>query len=453
MRRLLALVGALTLATGFALLPALAVRADVPANVGNYGSGAYATGVHLTLYTDAYPNFSTGALDNHYPLAKVRQDGSPLADATATFSDVGPFVNTVTACSNPDPTQCQNKAAVPYANAHFPGGKSADHVDSCSPSAASSGQSNACPTGQAVSYADVKATELSADATGTYAGGGAQPFTGATGDSHTVVNADGSLTTLAHSVVQTATFAGGAIQISKVEVTSRATSAAGSAMGDAKVTIGQVLINGQPTSINDQGVTIQQNQVIPCTAPANPPPQLPPPLGASQPSQPANCVPQVETESFKVYAVAPKKTISGNHATVSATGLHILITQPAAQGAPNQHTEYVIGEAFAEARLDPGNRSEETASTDTGSTEMTGSDLGATDLGSDMGAADNGAGAAPATAAPTKAAAVFVAANRRPLALLFLFWECAVMAAAAAWVWAKRAAAREALAAAAAEEP
>jgi hypothetical protein len=31
-----------------------------------------------------------------------------------------------------------------------------------------------------------------------------------------------------------------------------------------------------------------------------------------------------------------------------------------------------------------------------------------------------------------------LAANRQPLALLFLFWECLILGAAAAWVWARR---------------
>jgi hypothetical protein len=438
MRRFLHLLAALALGTGASLAAGAPASADVPPNVATYGTFGYATGVHVIGYTDAYPNFSSGAIDNHYPLAKVRQDASPLTDATATFSDIGPFGQTVTACS--DASQCANRPGVPYANAHYPGGKSTDRVDSCSPSAAASGQASACPTSaQPASYADAKASELSADASGYYAGGGTQPFSGAMGESHTIVKDDGALTLTSHSTVLNASFAGGQIQISKVDVTTVVNSAGGSTTADAHVTVGQVLINGQPTSVTDQGVTVQQNQVIPCSAA----PALPQGIGSGA-AAPA-CVPQVETDTFKVFTVAPKKTVSGNHATVSASGLHVLVTQPSSvPGAPQQRVEYVIGEAFGDGQL-----TGQTAGTDSaaGDTSVAGTAGGYGDLGGDMGspadAGDAGGGAPVASAAPAaQHVAVLLTANRRPLALLFLAWECLILAAASAWVWSRRVRAR-----------
>ena len=439
MRRLLHLGLAAAVAAGAGLVAAGPAAADVPANVSTYGSFGYATGVHVIYYTDAYPNFSTGAVDNHYPLAKVRQDSSPLSDATATYSDVGPLGQTVAACS--DPSQCANRPGVPYANAHYPGGKSKDHVDSCTPSAAASGQAGACPsTGQPASYADTSAAELAAAASGYYAGGGTQPFSGAEGDSHSTVAEDGSLLVTTHSAVHNATFAGGAIQISKVEVTTTVKTSGGTATVDARVTVGQVLINGQPAAITDQGVTVQQNQVIPCSAVPTAPP-LPPPLSTSTPAAAPACVPQVETDTFKVYTVSPKKTVNGDHGTVSASGLHVLVTQPSAPGAPAQRVEYVFGEGFADAQLTPADVAAGSTDGGTGG-DMSFGDLSFGDLGAvgdtgDMGAPDTGA---PAAAAPTSAqhVAALVAVNRRPLALLFLFWEAVTMAAAAAWVWSRR---------------
>ena len=437
MRRLLHLGLAAVLAAGGALGAVGPASADVPANVATYGSAAYATGVHVIYYTDAYPNFSSGAVDNHYPLARVQQDSSPLADAKATYSDIGPFGQTVTACS--DPSQCANRPGVPYANAHYPGGKSKDHVDSCTPSAAASGQASACPTsGQPASYADTSAAELVAAASGYYAGGGTQPFSGAEGDTQTTVAADGTLVVTTHSTVHNAAFAGGAIQISKVEVTTTVRSSGGTATVDAHVTVGQVLVNGQPTNITDQGVTVQQNQVVPCTAVPTAPP-IPPPLSTSTPAPAPACVPQVETDTFKVFTVSPKKTTTGGHGTVSASGLHVVVTQPSAPGAPQQHVEYVFGEGYADGQLTPASATaagtDEGSASDASSFDMSFGDLGGD--GTDMGAPDL---AGPPTAAPPAAqrVAALVSVNRRPLALLFLFWEAVTMAAAAAWVWARR---------------
>ncbi len=438
MRRWLHLVAALTLAIGAGLGFYLPASADVPANVATYGSFGYATGVHVIAYTDAFPNFSSGAVDNHYPLAKVRQDGSPLADATATYSDIGPAGQTVTACSG-DPSQCANRPNVPYANAHYPGGKSKDRVDSCSPSAAASGQANACPTSaHPVSYADAKVSELSADASGYYAGGGTQPFSGAMGESHSVVKDDGSLVLTSHSGVLSATFAGGQIQISKVDVTTVVNSAGGSTTADARVTVGEVLINGQPTNITDEGVTVQHNQVIPCSSAPAPPPGIP--GGSAAPA----CVPQVETDTFKVFTVAPKKTVSGGHATVSASGLHVLVIQPdAVPGAPQHRVEYVFGEAYGDGQLTAQTAGSGSVAGDTSTSGADGGygDLGGTDASAFAG--DAGTGAPVATAAPAaQHVAALMAANRRPLALLFLAWECLLLAAASAWVWSRRMRAR-----------
>ena len=65
---------------------------------------------------------------------------------------------------------------------------------------------------------------------------------------------------------------------------------------------------------------------------------------------------------------------------------------------------------------------------------LNGLDFGSGDFG---GMGDNGAGTG-ANAHGTHNLASVVAANRQPLALLFLFWECLVLGAAAAWVWSRR---------------
>jgi hypothetical protein len=59
----------------------------------------------------------------------------------------------------------------------------------------------------------------------------------------------------------------------------------------------------------------------------------------------------------------------------------------------------------------------------------------------DYSGGDFGSGAATGAGGPSSGATQLhaaLAANRQPLALLFLFWETLVLGAAAAWVWARR---------------
>src|SRR5207302_403430 len=98
---------------------------------------------------------------------------------------------------------------VPYAHAQHPGGPADSHIDSAN------------GKGPAPSRADAHADELLADASGVYAGGNpGQPFSGASGESHTVVNSDGSMVVRTHSFVANATFGAppNAIVIEKVSV-------------------------------------------------------------------------------------------------------------------------------------------------------------------------------------------------------------------------------------------
>src|SRR4029077_3055429 len=96
--------------------------------------------------------------------------------------------------SPPPPQICQNpNNQVPYARAMYPGGPPHSHIDAC-------GGQSTCPDGS--SRADSDETQLGASASGYYAGGGAQPFSGASGLTQTVVGSDGSLTVITHSEVQ-----------------------------------------------------------------------------------------------------------------------------------------------------------------------------------------------------------------------------------------------------------
>ena len=454
MSRLLATGGAFLIALACIALYPLIALADVP---GAYNSYGYGTGVHTISGSSAFPNFQNGAVNNHYPLAQVQQDASPSAVGKATFSDSGPLVDTAgsqynQSCSAgnppPPPSLCQNpNNQVPYATAIYPGGPNQAHVDSCSPSQASSQQQNPCPGGQAASRGDSDAYQLSADAWGYYAGGGAQPFSGATGESHTVVGQDGVLRVTTHSEVQNFTM--GTLHVGKVTVDTISTSTVSSGTADAHVVVGQVTVNGQPVAVNDQGVTITQQQPITCPAVPQPSPPVGPPPGAPSPpgilpsptglplhgdragaagsDSASACVPGVDITYIKIFTAQPTKTVNGSHAVAWATGLHILATHPTpGPGVPQQNVEYVLGEGYADANANAG-----------------GSGFGFGGFGGFGGFSfDAGFGSGVDTAGATNGPAGAISAllnNRQPLALLFFTLEALVMGSAAAWVWAHNA--------------
>jgi hypothetical protein len=423
--RLLALAAAGVLAFAVLVVSPLGAGADAT-NTGNYNSRAYANGVHLVGDTSAFPNFegpnSKGAVDNHYPLARVTQDASPSSHAVASYADVGPLGQTVVACSNPDQTQCPPTPGAPYANADFPGGSGTGHVDSCTPAAATAKQPNPCPNNQPALYADSSAGQMAAAASGFYLGGSGQPFAGALSDVKSTVGDDGSLTVHAHSAVASATF--GPFQVNKVDVLIDVVSAGGQVTTQTvTITIGSVTLNGQPVKVTDQGVSTSQQIPVPC--PSGLPSTSPLQVGSGV------CTPQVTTDNITIATVNPRKTVDGSHATITAVGLDVFVTHPPVPGAPQQKVEYVLGEAFVDAFNDP-----------TMADNSAGGDFGAASFGGDFGnggdfGVSGASGAAPPNSGATHLRTMLVA-NRQPLALLFLFWETLVLGAAAAYVWARR---------------
>lgn len=431
------------------LLPTFAVAA-VPSSYTSYG---YATGVHGIAGSNAFPNFQNGAVNNRYPMAEVQQDASPSSAAKATYSDSGPAAATVgsqynQSCSTsgnqpPPPQMCQNpNNSVPYATATYPG-PSHGHVDGC----------NGCGGGP---QATADAAQLTASATGYYSGGGTQPFSGAAGQTSTVMNSAGTLTVLTHSEVDSFTF--GTVKVSKVAVDIDATSSLSGAGGDAHVTAGQVTANGQPVAVNDQGVTVQDKQVVPCTAAPKPPaggvpaPSPPPPpgvlpplpggggntgggsssTGSTRPGGSSGCTPVVDVTYITIFTVAPTKTVDGSHVTIWATGLHIRITQPSpGPGVPSQSAEYILGEGFADLQAGSGG-----AFAGFGGFGGFGGGFGGGDFG---GFGDQTGGGAGGASTPAGQLGAALAADRVPLAFMFLTLEALLLASAAAWVWSRNA--------------
>ncbi|HET7338041.1 MAG TPA: hypothetical protein VFK22_00715 [Candidatus Dormibacteraeota bacterium] len=446
MKRLFIVINCAVVAiAAMVLVPAFAL-ADAPSSYTSFG---YATGVHGIAGSDAFPNFQNGAVNNRYPMAEVQQDASPSSAAKATYSDSGPAAATVgsqynQSCSTsgnqpPPPQICDNpNNQVPYATATNPG-PSHGHIDTC----------NGCGSGP---YADATANPMDAAASGYYSGGGTQPFSGAYGQTNTVMDSGGKLTVTTHSAVDSFTF--GTVQVSKVVVDINAFSTLSGGGGDAHVTAGQVTNNGQPVAVNDQGVTIVDQHPVPCpSAPqapvpvqAPPPPSppstglLPPlPVGGSsgttsgttttRPSTSSGCTPVVNLTYITIFTVAPTRTVDGGHVTIWATGLHIKITQPSpGPGVPSQSAEYVLGEGFADLQTGNG------AAFGLGGFGGFGGGFGAGDFG---GFGDTSGAGGPGAGSPVAQLGTALAANRIPLAFMFLTLEALLLASAAAWVWAR----------------
>ncbi len=448
MRRVFIALNCVVLAVASVMLiPAFALAA-VPSSYTSFG---YATGVHGIAGSDAFPNFQNGAVNNRYPMAEVQQDASPSTTAKATYSDSGPATATVGSgynqnCSQsgsqpPPPQICQNpNNQVPYATATYPG-PSHGHIDQC----------NGCGSGP---NADANAAQTNADATGYYAGGGTQPFSGALGKTNTVMDSGGTLTATTHSEVDS--FVIGTVKVSKVAVDITASSTVSSGDGQAHVTGGEVTANGQPVAVNDQGVTIQDKQPAPCSSAPKPPVVQPPPVpsppvglpplpvggnsgssgssgGVSRPGSSSGCVPVVNLTYITIFTVAPTKTVDGSHVTIWATGLHIKITQPSpGPGVPSQSAEYVLGEGFVDLQAGSG------GGFDFGGFGGFGGGFGGFG-GGDFGGFGDQSGAGGGSGSPASQLGAVLTADRIPLAFLFLTLEALLLASAAAWVWARSA--------------
>jgi len=94
--RLLHLVIAtLLLAPGVLLVAA--AEGGAAQELGNYNGTVSGTALHVQAGSAAFPNFASGAIDNHYPLAAARLDSSPFANAVASPLDTGPLGQTIAA--------------------------------------------------------------------------------------------------------------------------------------------------------------------------------------------------------------------------------------------------------------------------------------------------------------------------------------------------------------------
>ncbi|TMC51347.1 MAG: hypothetical protein E6J20_16295 [Chloroflexi bacterium] len=131
---------------------------------------------------------------------------------------------------------------------------------------------------------------------------------------------------------------------------------------------------------------------------------------------------------IKLWTVAPTKTVDGSHVQIWATGMHVMVTHPSpGPGVPTQSAEYILGEGFADLQVGSAG-----AAFGFGGFGGFGGGFGGGDFG---GFGDtsgiNGSGT------PAAQLGAALAANRIPLAFMFLTLEALLLASAAAWIWAR----------------
>jgi hypothetical protein len=408
-------------------------EAAPPATVDVWGGNASAAGVHEVGYTAAFPNFTTGAVDNHYPLAVAGQDAAPSSHAAASNADYGPFAATVFA--GDPPGICPGPACPPhnpppavYARASFPG-PTHDSTYSAHSQGACTASSQDC--------SEAHAQELQASSAGTYSGDGAPTqqgtavFKNATADTKTILMADGSTHVHTHSHVGTATFGGDSgLVIKDVDVTCDVVSVGGVAKVTETIRPGSATLAGQPVDVTDHPTTV--------TTPAGPQTITPP--GGTQVVTPALTI--------QVFTVQPVSHTNGNRGDVYATGTHVVVSTAGATvgGVPANRTEYILGEAYADGYVTPalpppavtadlssfpgGNDLSNSSSTTTTTTTIV--------SGPSTVTAPSTIISKPALRATKKARVALAGVVRPNLALPFFLWEALVLAAASSIVWARR---------------
>jgi hypothetical protein len=415
-------VGAMTLVVGVSSMVSLA---QVPVSVSVYQSTGNGAGFRI-VYLD--PNtpfpYSGGALNNSYPLSHVESSAIPDTEAFAATENQGPLVSTVVGAAEADGAPISPLPTIEE-QAAYPGSAQA--------SGGRPGGSSAVAT----------AHELDAQATAYYddTADNSQPV--GYSDSRTALDQNGNLVVTTHSTVtgfhMPAYSLGGtpsspafpAIDISKVDVVTTVEAcvtvcpgSASNSLANSTVTVGSVSVGGVPTALTDKGLTIY--------------------------GTPSGSVPSpgdlTGTGNLVISLAQPTKTVSANRASATAEGVTITLTQPSAN--PPRVLQFILGEADDSAFVVP---SGQTATPNNGNVLGTGLNVPAPIYNTSTTINNYYTGAAPSQiqqAAPktvyvkvpvaARPSVLAVAVQKPPVVLVFYIWECLVMAAAAALIWARR---------------
>jgi hypothetical protein len=377
---------------------------------------------HEIAGTSAFPNFTTGAVDNYYTMSHSAVDNSPSAEGTASPADTGPIGQTVAAGNFSQPQYADarwpgnsGKATVgnqggPYALADAePFKATASATEASNGSSGSSGSSKATrisePKGfskrlrhalrlwkakwlprlhleipglkppplkvrvlqsvglpatptvsvpgvstPAVTTPTVSTPSLPTPPTKSRTGshskshGSAKAASTPDGQSGLASSTDaeldssgGDLTTNGESSLGSVSIGSGQIVLKGIDVSVQATNN-GTPTDKISVDIADASVGGVPVTIDQDGVHVaSQSQALPF----------------QQADDALNGA--LKQAGVQLFTVAPEITKSKNEVTITASGVHLVFTQPVSpSGVPAQFAEHIFGEVFVDSLAVPG---------------------------------------------------------------------------------------------------
>ncbi|HVW34658.1 MAG TPA: hypothetical protein VHL53_19150 [Acidimicrobiia bacterium] len=343
----------------------LAARGGAADELGNYNGTVSATAVHVQGGSSAFPNFNTGAIDNHYPLALAKMDSSPNAEAYSSPLDTGPLGQTAAGAGNQTqpqyadvrcPAQCDDKPVTAGSQpGPFSSSQAGDHhalaVGQAGGAAAgggSGGQSvvpefDAARTAALRSALSVwRAQFLTADDALRYPMPAAGTPDGFSGDSaRSESKLDGSTLVLdGQSAVGHVSLGGGALVLDGVSVKVTLTND-GTPKKTVSINVGSALVGGTPVTIGADGVAVNGQAV--------------PGIGQAGAQASAALNQALGQAGIEVRSLAPSLQQNDHQLTLDAVGVLVRLAPASpAPGVPAQFTAMAIGEVFADSLAVPG---------------------------------------------------------------------------------------------------
>jgi hypothetical protein len=420
-----------------------------------------ATSLHEIVGSNALPNFTSGALDNRYPLAQAHLDNSPATEAVASPADTGPFGQFLATSPASPPAGLPPGPAIrqpQYADSKFPPGSNGKPVTVGTPGtlfASAAADQDQATAQAAISGTVPQAGPLGAARASLLAGllgwrnrwlsaadahrlplvAAASPD-GTQADSATASAAFdskvGQLVLTSEARTAQVSVAGGLIALKGLHLVLRMTHDGTTPKHTVTLEIATASVGGVPVTIGQNGVSISAQQV-PGIVDAN-----------RAADDDLNAV--LRQSGFQVFTVAPDVVRTANQETVDATGVHITWTQPnLGPGIPQQTVGQIVGEAFADALAQTGPTLEGGAtagsSGSTASPAVATGPSGATSTPGGLAETNpSGGGTAPAASGGGTAAtgSLISVIRHRPGWLLaaYVLWQiCVLGTAASLWWW------------------